>query len=167
MEFARKSVLYWYIAIRGAKPISTPSCRKLMRKMIQAVRDMDKNKIGHRDLKIENIMFSDEYEIKLIDFGHSQPSKDEDGNYLLYSCPKKNPGFGTAEYRTPELVAGEQFTLVEYDLYSLGVILFMMQTKIRPYDEINDKNHKLFVKNNEKYWDNIRKEVKKKGIQIN
>ena len=42
----------------------------------------------------------------------------------------------------------------------------MLHTKIRPYDEINDKDHLLFVKDNEKYWENKRKLLKKKGAEI-
>ena len=58
MEYAHKSVLYWYIGLKWAKPFSAPTCRNLFRMLIQGVREMDRMGIGHRDLKIENIMFT-------------------------------------------------------------------------------------------------------------
>ena len=76
MEYAHKSVLYWYIAIKAGKPISAPTCRKFMRMLIQAIRDMDAKGVGQRDLKPENIILTDNYTLKIIDFGHSSQSKD-------------------------------------------------------------------------------------------
>ena len=101
MEYAHKSVLYWYIAIKGAKPISAPTCRKFARMLIQGIRDMDEKGVGHRDLKLENIILSDDYTLKIIDFGHADKSKDNKGEYIDYECPNKKSRFGTAEYRSP------------------------------------------------------------------
>ena len=75
--------------------------------LIQGIKDLDKMGIGHRDLKIENLMFTQEYQLKIIDFGHSEKSKGLDGQYKKYLSLKKNPDFGTTQYRTPEVVFGE------------------------------------------------------------
>lgn len=80
--------------------------------LIQGIRDMEMIGIGHRDIKMENLMFTNDYELKIIDFGHAEKSKGQDGQYLKYESLKKNPEFGTDSYRTPESVNGEQFNLV-------------------------------------------------------
>ena len=69
--------------------------------LIQGIRDMEAMGIGHRDLKIENLMFTDDYQLKVIDFGHAEKSKGQDGQYLKFESLKKDPDFGTTEYRTP------------------------------------------------------------------
>ena len=57
MEYAKKSVLYWYVPINTkSRPLSEGICRRFIRMLIQGVRDMDAMKIGHRDLKLENIL---------------------------------------------------------------------------------------------------------------
>lgn len=43
--------------------------------IIGGIRSLDEKGIGHRDLKLENILVGDDFELKLFDFGHSQISK--------------------------------------------------------------------------------------------
>lgn len=52
-------MLYYYTAIR--EPISIKSCRKIVRLLISAIREMDSKGIGHRDLKLENIMMDKQF----------------------------------------------------------------------------------------------------------
>ena len=69
-------MLFWYVAIKTVRPLSAGTCRRFMRMLIQGIRDMDEKKIGHRDLKLENIILTKNYSLKIIDFGHSEKSKD-------------------------------------------------------------------------------------------
>ena len=98
---------------------------KLIRKMVGALAYMHANGLVHRDLKLENFIFTDksaEKQIKLIDFGFSRAYLE--GDTMSAFC-------GTSYYIAPEVLAG-RYTAAS-DLWSLGVIAFMMLTGQCPF----------------------------------
>ncbi len=82
--------------------------------------------ILHRDLKPGNVMLRDDATLALIDFGLAKDTAralEETDRGLI---------FGTPHYMSPEQGHGEAID-VRSDLYSLGVILFEMLTREKPY----------------------------------
>jgi len=80
----------------------------------------------HRDLKPGNIMLRDDGSIALIDFGMSKDAA------LALDITETGTIFGTPHYMSPE--QGHAEALDERsDLYSLGVILFEMLTRQKPF----------------------------------
>jgi serine/threonine protein kinase len=79
----------------------------------------------HRDLCPRNVIVSNEYVVKLIDFGLVVPNTD----------PYKKPGnrTGTANYMAPELIK-RQATDERIDIFSYAVTCFEMFTKQLPWD---------------------------------
>ena len=79
----------------------------------------------HRDLCPRNVIVSNEYVVKLIDFGLVVPNTD----------PYKRPGnrTGTANYMAPELIK-RQPTDERIDIFSYAVTCFEMFTKQLPWD---------------------------------
>lgn len=83
--------------------------------------------IIHRDLKPANIMFRDDETLAILDFGIAK-----DITRKLNLTPK-GMRLGTPSYMSPEQGNKGYHPGATSDLYSLGVILFEMLTKERPY----------------------------------
>ena len=80
----------------------------------------------HRDLKPGNVMLRADGGIALIDFGLAKDA------YMELDLTDHGMIFGTPHYMSPEQGHGEPID-VRSDLYSLGVILYEMLTRTRPY----------------------------------
>ena len=134
MELVSGGDLFDRIIERGR--FSEESARSVMHKILDAVKYLHSNKIIHRDLKPENILLvsdSSDVEIKITDFGLAKRTN-RDG--LKTFC-------GTPQYFAPEVlqrkdsVAGQGRYGVEADMWSLGVILYILLSGSFPFEEDN------------------------------
>lgn len=74
--------------------------------------------VVHRDLKPENVVFFEKLGmVKLTDFGFS--NKYDPGQKLETSC-------GSLAYSAPEILLGDSYDAPAVDIWSLGVILYML-----------------------------------------
>ena len=129
----------------------------LFLQMISAISYLHSKEIVHRDLKPENFLFSRkniESKLKLIDFGLAKS---------ITSGKKMTTKTGTCYYVSPEILAGPYNE--KCDIWSLGVILFMMLSGYPPFDGDNDKDILESVKHrelqfDESVWDTISSEAK-------
>lgn len=92
-------------------------------------------KIVHRDLKPENVLLDDQLNVKIADFGLSNVVTD--GEFLLTSC-------GSPNYAAPEVIRGLRYTGPEIDVWSCGVILYVMLCGRLPFED--DDVNVLFTK---------------------
>ena len=77
---------------------SEPVARYFFNSMVSAVGHCHSNGFAHRDLKLENFIVNEKFEIKLIDFGGATYNLNEDGT------PKFHTDIiGTADYLAPEI----------------------------------------------------------------
>ncbi|CAH8470824.1 unnamed protein product [Heterobilharzia americana] len=82
--------------------------------------------IVHRDLKAENILLDSEMNIKLVDFSF--------GTYFSSSDQLLSTWCGSPPYAAPEIFLGEPYIGVKADIWSLGVILYVMVCGALPFD---------------------------------
>ena len=86
-------------------------------------------KIAHRDIKPDNILFesNDALNVKLLDFGNSRQMGENEGMHGV---------FGTAYYVAPEVLMGDYDE--KCDIWSIGVILFMLLSGNPPFNGSSD-----------------------------
>ena len=104
--------------------------RSIFRELCNGLKEIHSKNIIHRDLKPENIFISDDYLIKIGDFGIS---KILDGT--SYATTKA----GTLLYMAPEIIRGIKYTN-KIDIWSLGCILYEICTLKRCFDANNILN---------------------------
>ena len=109
--------------------------RNVMTQLMSAVAYLHKRKVIHRDLKPENIIFSHrsiESTLKIIDFGFATiEDKNIQSKFSKHIC-------GTPGYIAPEVLKTKKYSC-KVDIWSIGVILYLMLAGIRPY-EADDPN---------------------------
>ncbi|VDM64138.1 unnamed protein product [Angiostrongylus costaricensis] len=92
--------------------------------------------IVHRDLKAENILLDKNNNVKIIDFGFS--NMQAPSQLLRTWC-------GSPPYAAPELLLGKEYDGLKADMWSLGVILYILVTGGFPFPGNNVENLKRAV----------------------
>lgn len=88
--------------------------------------------------KAENLLLDSNLDIKIADFGFSN-HYDPDAKLDTFcgSPPYAIHCFVTYRYAAPELFQGRRYTGPEVDIWSLGVILYVLTTGCLPFDGKN------------------------------
>ncbi|KAL4816430.1 hypothetical protein BDW67DRAFT_54233 [Aspergillus spinulosporus] len=113
-----------YIISHGK--LKEKQARKFARQIASALDYCHRNSIVHRDLKIENILISKTGDIKIIDFGLSN----------LFSPRSLLKTFcGSLYFAAPELLQARQYTGPEVDVWSFGIVLYVLVCGKVPFDD--------------------------------
>lgn len=113
-----------YIISHGK--LKEAQARKFFLQLLSAVSYCHDNGIVHRDLKIENVLIDSEGGVKLVDFGLSN----------FYDPSEKLKTFcGSLYFAAPELLKGIIYTGPEIDIWSLGIILYVLVCGKVPFDD--------------------------------
>jgi carbon catabolite-derepressing protein kinase len=123
LEYAGKE-LFDYIVTHGK--LAENQGRKFFQQIVCAVEYCHRHKIVHRDLKPENLLLDEQLNVKIADFGLSNIMTD--GNFLKTSC-------GSPNYAAPEVISGKLYAGPEVDVWSCGVILYVLLCGRLPFDD--------------------------------
>ena len=124
---------YYNREIRNQKGISEHKgiiFKKIFKQIFDAMDYLHKNNIAHRDIKLENILMTRDYEIKIIDFG-----------FGMFNPENKLQHFfcGTPNYMPPEITIKKPYVGQKADLWSLGVLVYKMYCADFPFKGKNEK----------------------------
>ena len=138
-EYLKNGELHNYVFLLKKK-FSEEIARKIFFDILLALETCHESGISHGDIKLQNIMLNSNFILKLIDFGFSKNIKDG----LISEIT------GSRFYNAPEMFScatkGYDGTLA--DIFSLGVVLFVLVMGFYPFDKpnITDSRYKFISK---------------------
>ncbi|KAK2995995.1 hypothetical protein RJ640_017359 [Escallonia rubra] len=128
MEYVRGGELFSKVA-KGR--LKEAVARKYFQQLISAVGFCHARGVYHRDLKPENILLDEDGDLKVSDFGLSTISEQIKGDGLFHTfC-------GTPAYVAPEVLGRKGYDAAKVDIWSCGVILFVLMAGYLPFHDQN------------------------------
>eukprot|EP01105_Mastigella_eilhardi_P015114 TRINITY_DN3438_c0_g2_i5.p1 TRINITY_DN3438_c0_g2~~TRINITY_DN3438_c0_g2_i5.p1 ORF type:complete len:568 (-),score=87.57 TRINITY_DN3438_c0_g2_i5:39-1742(-) len=98
---------------------------KIAREIISGMQYLHSFALIHRDLKSPNIMLTDKYGVRIIDFGTCR---------VQDQTRQMTMNIGTTQYMAPELFLNQQYS-EKVDVYSFGVVLWELYTRKIPFHD--------------------------------
>merc|ERR1712070_911319 len=111
--------------ISNKVPMNEILCKNLFKKIVNCIYDCHKNNIVHGDVKFENFILDNNYNIKITDFEMSFNPFDTDTKNNITSG-------GTEDYAAPELWNKDKSFYS--DIWCLGIILYVLTQGIFPFN---------------------------------
>ncbi|CAN0923845.1 CBL-interacting protein kinase 2 [Linum grandiflorum] len=129
VEYAKGGELFQKVA-KGR--LKEDAARKYFHQLINAVDFCHKRGVYHRDLKPENLLLDGDGILKVSDFGlaKSMNNRDKESMMLRTMC-------GTPAYVAPEVVSRRGYDGAKADVWSCGVILYVMLAGYLPFHDVN------------------------------
>ncbi|XP_015934893.1 CBL-interacting serine/threonine-protein kinase 8 [Arachis duranensis] len=127
LEFITGGELFDKIIHHGR--LSETEARRYFQQLIDGVDYCHSKGVYHRDLKPENLLLDSQGNIKISDFGLS--ALPEQGVSLLRTT------CGTPNYVAPEVLSHKGYNGAVADVWSCGVILYVLLAGYLPFDELD------------------------------
>ncbi|XP_014771973.1 calcium/calmodulin-dependent protein kinase type IV [Octopus bimaculoides] len=151
LEYAIGGELFDRIVERGS--YSEKDAANVFRQILTGIEYLHQNSIIHRDLKPENLLYCTKDEdsvLKIADFGLSK---------IMTTSTLSMSMCGTPSYCAPEVLQGSMYSFPA-DIWSAGVILFILLVGYEPFFASNDhKIYKRIIRIDWKFespwWDDI------------
>ena len=131
MEYCSGGDLFGYLEKRGFR-LPEPRACEIIHKLAMSIFYIHSYGIVHRDLKPENILMTDQSEkadIRLLDFGLGK---------IIGPTDKCTEPYGTLSYVAPEVLQEKPYDK-SVDLWSLGIITYLILCGFLPFDDDNSE----------------------------
>lgn len=119
LELAEGGDLFDYIFTVG-KGFPEKIARFYFKKLIDALEFLHAKNVVHWDLKLENLLLNDQFDLKIADFGLSTTVESTYGDGVMYTR------VGTEWYMPPEMLEKNAYIGVCADLFAAGIILYVL-----------------------------------------
>lgn len=127
MEYIEGGEFYKFIQ-QG--PLESRLTKKYFKELLNGMHHIHSHGLAHRDLKPENLLIDRNAKLKVADFGLSHKLEG-------HVASGESEEYGSTSYQAPELQECSEVTTYsgdQVDLFSAGVILYIMMTATRPFD---------------------------------
>lgn len=126
-EYCSSGELYDYLVEKSK--LSEPKSCDYFLQILSAVEYLHDHNVVHRDIKAENLLLTNDFKtVKIADFGFANYFKHD--RLLSTWC-------GSPPYAAPELFKGLQYVGPPVDIWSMGVILYILVCGSLPFDGHN------------------------------
>jgi serine/threonine protein kinase len=132
---------------KGGRGMDPDVSRVIFHGVLNAIEMLHQNGLAHLDIKLENVLMNKDLHAKVCDFEQ----------VLMFD--QLQTSYGTPQRRAPEVANGNCQDFVKADIFSLGVLLFMLVIGYPPFDEkalgsfISFGNfYKCLHRNPKAYW---------------
>ncbi|CAF2285406.1 unnamed protein product [Brassica napus] len=132
MEFVKGGELFNKISKHGR--LSEDLARRYFQQLISAVGYCHAHGVYHRDLKPENLLVDENGNLKVTDFGLSALTDQIRPDGLLHTL------CGTPAYVAPEILSKKGYEGAKVDVWSCGIILFVLAAGFLPFNDPNVMN---------------------------
>lgn len=126
MEYCPNGELFSHIF--AMKKLTEPDARLFFKNVCDGLAFIHSFNIAHRDLKPENVLIDAEGHAKISDFGLSK---------YVGTSGITSTICGSPCYAAPEVLSGNPYNAIKSDMWSLGVILYVMVTGQMPWSKRN------------------------------
>ncbi|KAF6207112.1 hypothetical protein GE061_018351 [Apolygus lucorum] len=123
MQNAEEGDLLEYIL--KEQEISEKMARHWSHQMLVALQYLHTFRIAHRDIKCENVLITRRLNAKLADFGFAK--------FVPSSKTLSKTYCGSIAYAAPEIMKGKPYQPIVSDIWSLGVVIYVMFNKSLPF----------------------------------
>ncbi|KAL4497270.1 hypothetical protein ABPG72_011205 [Tetrahymena utriculariae] len=102
---------------RNGQPYTENQVRYMLTQIISGLTYIHGNMVLHRDIKLDNILVDSQLNLKIIDFGISR---------IIQKDQKMMEQCGTPAFLAPEIIANKGYEGFGSDLWSLGVLIYIL-----------------------------------------
>ncbi|CAN4092124.1 unnamed protein product [Withania somnifera] len=128
IEFAKGGELFTKVT-KGR--FSEDLSRRYFQQLISAVDYCHSRGVYHRDLKLENLLLDENWDLKVTDFGLSAVNDQIRSDGFLHTL------CGTPAYVAPEILEKKGYNGSKVDIWSCGIILFVLNAGYLPFTDSN------------------------------
>lgn len=128
MRYMEHGDLLEYILQKGA--VQEDQARIWTRQLALAIQYMHELEIAHRDIKCENVLLTANQNAKLSDFGFSRYCVDK-----KFRDVHSETFCGSLSYTAPEILQGSPYYPKPTDVWSLGIVVFVMLNRAMPFED--------------------------------
>lgn len=142
LEYWPNGELYDYVGSTGK--FSEKEARFYFHQLVNILAYLQEMGYSHRDIKSENLLLDENFNLKLWDFGFS--TKEDIWSERV----------GTISYMAPELLVGHEYEWKKIDIFSSGVVLFFLVMGHPPFHKASskDKYYKRIISDGiDQFWE--------------